>query len=234
MSRKFSRDPLQTVAASCAPARPGPKVAPAMAAAGARRARVNCFTPGTAIATPRGPAAIEALRPGDMVITRDNGPQEIRWVGQRTVSGPALRLDQALRPVRIRAGALGAGVPERDLEVSPNHRVLLLGDHPSLEAAETEVFVSAHHLVGTRGIASVDVAEVTYLHFMCDRHEVVLSNGAWTESFRPSPTALLGVTERSREELFAIFPELAGEMRAERIAPARPTYAVPQFGKLRA
>lgn len=234
MSRIFRGDPQQTSPAGRGPVRPNPERALAPGAAGARHAKVNCFTSGTEIATPRGPTAIEALRPGDMVVTRDNGPQEIRWVGRRTVSGPALRLDPSLQPVRIRAGALGAGVPERDLEVSPNHRVLLLGDHPTLEAAEAEVFVSAHHLVGTRGIASVAAAEVTYLHFMCDRHEVVLSNGAWTESFRPSPSALQGVSERSREELFAIFPDLAGDMRAERIAPARPSFAVPQFGKLRA
>ena len=234
MSRIFRRDPQPSPPATNAPVRRGAAASPVPGAAGARRTRVNCFTPGTEIATPRGPTAIEALRPGDMVVTRDNGPQEIRWAGQRAVSGPALRLDHALRPVRIRAGALGAGVPERDLLVSPNHRVLLLGDHPTLEAAEAEVFVSAHHLDGTRGIASVDVTEVTYLHFMCDRHEVVLSNGAWTESFRPSPTALQGVSERSREELLTIFPELAGEMRAGRIAPARQTYNLPQFGNLRA
>lgn len=233
MSRIVRRDPLRKPPDGYAPRRAGFGTV-SFAGAGARGAKVNCFTPGTEIATPRGRTAIEALVPGDMVITRDNGPQEIRWVGRRKVSGPVLRLDPALRPVRIRAGALGAGLPERDLQVSPNHRVLVLGDHPSLEAAETEVFVGAHHLVGTRGVDTVDLSEVTYLHFMCDRHEVVLSNGAWTESFRPSPTALRGVSDRSREELFAIFPELAGEIRAERITPARPAYTGPPFGKLRA
>ncbi|MCB1354994.1 MAG: Hint domain-containing protein [Maritimibacter sp.] len=197
-------------------------------------AKVNCFTAGTLIATPRGATAIEALAPGDVVLTRDNGAQEIRWVGQRQLSGPALRVDRDLHPVLIRAGSLGPGVPERDLQLSPNHRVLLLGDHPSLDVAEAEVFVSAHHLVGTRGIASVAVSEVSYFHFMCDRHEVVLSNGAWTESFRPSAAALQGVSDRARDELFAIFPELADRLREVQIAPARATFRPYHGGKLRA
>ncbi len=196
--------------------------------------RVNCFTLGTAIATPRGAAAIETLVPGDMVITRDNGPQEIRWAGRQDLAGAPLRLDNRLLPVLIRAGALGPGVPERDLQVSPNHRVLLLGDHPALDVAEAEVFVSARHLIGTRGIERASVAKVTYLHVMCDRHEVVLSNGAWTESFQPSDEAVQGMSDRAREELFDVFPELADICPAERFGAARPTFGAQAVRGIRA
>ena len=191
--------------------------------------RVNCFTPGTLIATPRGETAIEALRPGNLVLTRDNGPQEISWIGERLIDGPLLRLHNRLQPVLIRAGVLGNGLPERDLVVSPNHRVLLTGDHPRLDAAEAEVLVSARHLVGTRGIEQARCEAVTYLHFTCDRHEVVLSNGAWTESFQPSAKALESVSEPARAELLDLFPDLrqAGSRRAEPVRPAGRLHALP-------
>jgi len=215
-----------TVSGVATAADPGPQ-----ARAGVREGRgtraggvkVNCFTPGTRISTPRGEVAIETLRPGDRVVTRDNGAQEIRWIGQKPLKGPPLRLDSRLQPVRIRAGALGPNLPESDLRVSPNHRVLLLGDHPALETAEAEVFVSAKHLVGTKGIAQDAADEATYLHFMCDRHEVVLSNGVWTESFQPSDAALAGVAERSREEIFELFPDLRTPSKPARLRPARVT-----------
>ncbi len=196
--------------------------------------RVNCFTPGTLIATPRGAVAVETLKPGDQVVTRDNGPQDIRWIGQKRLDGPPLRLDPRLLPVLIREGALGPGLPERALSVSPGHRVLLLGDHPGLEAGEAEVFVSARHLVGTRGIEQVAVDDVTYLHFMCDRHEVVLSNGAWTESFQPADTALEAVADRAREEIFDLFPELRTGATAAGFGAARPTLGPAAARKFRA
>ncbi len=194
---------------------------------------VNCFTPGTRISTPRGDVAVEALKPGDLVVTRDNGPQEIRWIGQKALKGPPLRFDNRLQPVRIRAGALGPNLPDHDLRLSPGHRVLLLGDHRTLDVAEAEVFVSARHLVGTRGIAQDAVSEVRYLHFMCDRHEVVLSNGVWTESFQPSESALEGVAEPSREEIFELFPELRGPTVPGGFGAARttaPAHAIKKLG----
>ena len=195
--------------------------------------RFNCFTPGTVIATPRGGVLVEALAPGDLMLTRDNGPQEVRWTGRKRLSGPPLRIDNRLQPVVIRAGALGAGVPERDLLVSPNHRVLLLGNHPGLDAAEAEVLVSARHLVGTRGIGRASLAQVSYLHFMCDRHEVVLSNGAWTESFQPGDDAWNGLAERAREELIELFPDLR-RPGGQRFAAARRSVTPRGDGKLRA
>ena len=228
--RLASLSPLPTVAATVSRAVAGTLPA----AGGPGKSRVNCFTPGTLIATPRGAVAIEMLKPGDMVITRDNGPQEIRWTGRQHLAGPPLRLDNRLQPVLIRAGALGPGVPERDLQVSPNHRVLLLGEHPALKVAEAEVFVSARHLIGTRGIKRAAVAETTYLHVMCDRHEVVLSNGAWTESFQPSDHAVEGVSDRAREELFTLFPELADTGPTERFGAARPTFGAQAVRRIRA
>ena len=169
---------------------------------------IPCFTPGTLIATPTGERKVEDLEVGDRVITRDNGIQEIRWVGQKTLNGIDLIHAEHLRPVLIRAGALGNGLPERDMMVSPNHRVLVSNDKTALYFEDSEVLVAAKHLTGLDGVDVVEASHVTYIHFMFDQHEVVLSDGAWTESFQPGDMSLKGIGNAQRNEIFELFPEL--------------------------
>lgn len=146
---------------------------------------IPCFTPGTLIATPRGEVPVERLRVGDRVVTRDNGLQEVRWFGAKLLGGRAFVNAPHLRPVLIKAGALGNGLPKRDMQVSPDHRILLITDKGSDLQGEKEVFVRAGDLVGVKGIHQVDALRATYIHMMFDEHEVLMSNGAWTESYQP-------------------------------------------------
>ena len=170
---------------------------------------IPCFTPGTTIATPKGERLVEELEPGDKVITRDNGIQEIAWVGHKFMDGKQLATNPHLKPVLIKAGALGGGLPERDMLVSPNHRVLVASELTQLYFEEREVLAAAKHMTGTDGIHALDVMNTTYVHFMFERHEVVLSNGAWTESFQPGDYSLKGIGNSQRNEIFELFPELA-------------------------
>lgn len=169
---------------------------------------IPCFTPGTLVATPKGEVPVEHLKAGDRVITRDNGIQEIRWMGQKTLGWKDLAANPHLKPVLIRQGSLGNGLPERDMLVSPNHRMLVANDRTALYFDEHEVLVSAKHLVGAQGIQAIDSIGTTYIHFMFDRHEVVLGNGAWTESFQPGDQTLNGMGNAQRSEIFELFPEL--------------------------
>ncbi|MGI3211604.1 Hint domain-containing protein [Roseovarius tibetensis] len=171
---------------------------------------VPCFTPGTRIATPRGECAVEDLQVGDRIITRDNGLQEIRWIGQRALTGQELRKAPHLCPILIRAGALGRGLPLHDMLVSPQHRVLLNSDRAALYFDDREVLAAAKHMTGMEGIGPAGVRATTYIHFMFDQHEVVLSNGAWTESFQPGEQVLDGLGTEQRSEIFELFPELRG------------------------
>ncbi|MCV2889289.1 Hint domain-containing protein [Ruegeria aquimaris] len=180
-----------------------------------------CFTPGTKIATPKGERLVEELKVGDRVITRDNGIQEIRWVGARTLTGAELARAGHLNPVLIRQGALGGGLPERDMIVSPNHRILVANDKTALYFEEREVLVAAKHLIGLDGVDIVEMSEVTYIHFMFEQHEVVLSDGAWTESFQPGDQSLAGLGNAQRNELFELFPELKTAEGIEAYAAAR-------------
>ena len=182
-----------------------------------------CFTPGTLIATPRGEMPVEQLRAGDKVVTRDNGIQEIRWVGERSMTGQELRLNTHLQPVFIKRGALGNGLPEQDMLVSPNHRMLVANDRTQLYFDEHEVLVAAKHLIGSHGVYSVEAIGVNYIHFMFDRHEVVLSNGAWTESFQPGDYTLKGMGNAQRSEILELFPDLKSESGLEGYTAARRT-----------
>jgi len=182
---------------------------------------IPCFTPGTMIATPKGERRVEELKAGDRVITRDNGIQEIKWVGHKPIGFRELATSEHLQPVLIRAGALGNGLPERDMMVSPNHRVLVANDRTALYFDEREVLAAAKHLVDNKGIMSVEPMGVTYVHFMFEHHEVVLSDGAWTESFQPGDHSLKGIGNAQRQELFELFPELETRHGIEDYTAAR-------------
>ncbi|MGH1454785.1 MAG: Ig-like domain-containing protein [Paracoccaceae bacterium] len=182
---------------------------------------IPCFTPGTTIATPKGERLVEELQIGDRVITRDNGLQEIRWIGQKGLTGVQLQRNAHLKPVLIKRGALGNGLPERDMLVSPNHRVLVNNEKTALYFEEREVLAAAKHLVGAEGIHEVDVMGTTYIHFMFDHHEVVLSNGSWTESFQPGDYTLQGIGNAQRNEIFELFPELKTQTGVDDYQSAR-------------
>jgi Ca2+-binding RTX toxin-like protein len=170
---------------------------------------IPCFTPGTMIACENGEKPVEALVPGDRVVTRDHGVQELRWIGQKPLTGGELADDPRLQPVLIRAGALGPGLPARDMRVSRQHRMLLTGSRAELLFGSDEVLVRAEHLIGLPGVVQAVEREVTYVHILFDAHEVVLADGAWSESFQPGDRTMAGLDDGPRDELLRLFPELA-------------------------
>ncbi|HCZ00263.1 MAG: hemolysin-type calcium-binding protein [Rhodobacterales bacterium RIFCSPHIGHO2_02_FULL_62_130] len=179
--------------------------------AGARTAGgVICFTPDTRLMTPDGARAIQSLRPGDLILTRDNGPQPVLWSGHRRMSGARLYAMPHLRPIRFRAGALGTDRPDADLLVSPQHRMLVKGASALALFNTPEVLVAAEDLVND-GSIMVDQAmcEVTYVHILLEQHNIVWANGLETESFHPSNTALDTIDPVQREGLLAILPGVA-------------------------
>lgn len=170
---------------------------------------VICFTPGTMIATPDGPRPVEQLREGDRVQTRDNGAQEVLWIGSRRMTGARLFAMPKLRPIRFRAGALGIERPDQELVVSPDHRMLIRGGAARALFNTPEVLVAARDLVNGSTIA-VDSAlkHVTYVHLMLPDHQVLWANGVESESFHPASTAMSTLADEDRARLLAMYPEL--------------------------
>ncbi len=168
-----------------------------------------CFTPGARIAVPNGTRPVERLRVGDLVDTADSGPQPVMWVGQRLVrpKGPNW-------PVRIAAGALGTGLPLRDLVVSPQHRMMLSSPIAQRMTGVASVFLPAKKLLGLPGIA-VDRPGVVvrYIHILLPAHEVVFAEAAPTESLFVGPQLLLGLMPQERALLRS-----AGVSRAQKLA----------------
>jgi hypothetical protein len=171
---------------------------------------VICFTPDTILATEHGPRPIAQLQAGDRILTRDNGPQEILWRGHRRMTGARMHVMPHLRPIRFVRGALGIGQPDRDLLVSPQHRMLIKGAAAQALFNETEVLVSAQDLVNDRSIiVDRSLREVTYVHILLERHNIVWANGLETESFHPANTALDMVVDDQRADLLALLPNIA-------------------------
>lgn len=164
---------------------------------------VPCFTSGTLIVTAKGEKRVEDLKEGDKVFTRDNGFQELRWIGHRTV--PALG---SATPIHVAKNVLGNS---HDLLVSPNHRMLIVDPVAELYFCESEILVPAKHLVSMDGVTQQVGGLVTYVHILFDHHEIVVANGAYSESFFPGPVALNSLENETREEVLDLFPELRSE-----------------------
>lgn len=165
-----------------------------------------CFVQGTLILTADGPRPIETLRAGDLVATLDAGWQPILWLGYRQAD---LDLRPQDAPIRIAAGALGAGAPARDLRVSPQHRMLVRSPVAVRLVGASETLVAARHLLGPAGIeVQRPDGPVIYWHLLLARHHVISAEGAWTESLYPGPMAMLGFTPCQRAQIRAALPDL--------------------------
>ena len=194
-------------------------VAPSqMATANQRyRAGIPCFTPGTQILTATGPRPVEALRPGDLIQTRDNGLQPLVWVGMRRLGPEELAVVPHLRPVRIAPGALGN---DRALVVSPQHGVLTA----AARGQGTQLVRAAHlaRMAGGRARVMQGRRGVTYVHLLFDAHQIVWSNDLPSESFYPGPQALAMLHPPELREVLQLFPDLAQGAAAAIGARARP------------
>ncbi len=128
-----------------------------------------CFARGTRILTPSGYRPVEALAPGDQLVTAAGAVRPIRWIGRRTLDLQAAAPDQ---PVIFASGALAPGIPARPVRLSPLHAVYFGG-----------VLVPALHLVNGATIRQQDAGAVTYFHIELDRHDIVLTEGMPVETY---------------------------------------------------
>ena len=132
-----------------------------------------CYATGTLILTEAGEVPVEALAAGDTIVTASGAPRPIRWIGRRSYGGRFLAGRRSMLPIRIQAGALAHGIPARDLFVSPKHAMFLDG-----------ILVPAEALVNGSSITQATaIDKVTYWHIELDSHDIILAEGAPSESF---------------------------------------------------
>ena len=137
-------------------------------------ATINCFAAGTKIATPAGPRNVETLQADDLVLTPDGRETVVKWLGVQPVDSRLMH-PAKVNPVRITAGALGDGLPERDLRVSPDHAIEIDGS-----------LINAGALVNGSTIYQEQGKlpdGFTYYHIETEAHELLLAEGVAAESF---------------------------------------------------
>lgn len=161
---------------------------------------VPCFVSGTMIRTVHGDVPVERLSIGDLIATRDDGFQPVRWIGTRRV--PA---EGKMAPVRIAPNLFGT---HDEVSVSPLHRILVRNAHAELLYGSSEVLIAARDLVDGRGIRQVTGGMVEYVHLLFDRHQVVWSNGLESESFLPGPQTTGSFEQDVVAELRTLFPHM--------------------------
>lgn len=159
------------------------------------------FARGTMITLSGGrQCAIEDLAPGDRVLTRDHGPQPVRWLGRAT-----LRAVGAFAPVVITKGALGnAG----DLIVSQHHRMFLYLREAKAGLATAELLVQAKHLVDGERVLLRPGGVVDWFSIVFDRHEIIYAEGIPAESLMVNEATLQRLPPDLAEEVRAAFPGL--------------------------
>ncbi|MFD2140227.1 Hint domain-containing protein [Ancylobacter oerskovii] len=166
---------------------------------------VACFLAGTMIATPTGEVAIEKLKAGDLVLTHDGRAASVRWLALQTIS-TMFADPMKVMPIRVEAGALGDGLPIRDLYVSPDHALEIDG-----------LLVQAGALVnGTTIARHTDMPQTfVYYHVELDDHSLILAEGVPAETFVDNVT-------RRRFDNWQEAPEAAvAEMDRPRVKSAR-------------
>ncbi len=189
--------------------------------AGLRIADIVCaaFAPGTRIALPDGSLCpIAALSPGDMVLTRDNGPQPVRWIGRVTLGARG-----SLAPVVITAGTLGN---IGDLVVSPSHRIHVYQRGTSRIGGSACLLVPARHLVEGDRIYRRETAHADYLSLVFDRHEIIYAEGVPVESLVIDPAGLPVLPAPLCEEIGRRFP---GFEQARHTAPEPPAESLTEL-----
>ncbi len=152
------------------------------------------FTRGTHITMADGrQVLIEDLRPGDKVLSRDSGPQELRWIGEQT-----LRATGPFAPIIIAPGALNNS---GELTVSPNHRLFIYQRVDTIGAGQKEVMIKARHLLNGVSVIQAEGGFVDYFQLLFDKHEIIYAEGIASESLFVDTTTSLVVPQEVQKRL---------------------------------
>ncbi|MEM9716238.1 MAG: Hint domain-containing protein [Pseudomonadota bacterium] len=180
---------------------------------------VPCFCSGTKIRTADGDVLIEDLAAGDIIQTTDNGGQPLRASLTTKLTNDQLDHAPQLWPILIPRGSLGQNLPEQDLYVSRQHRMLVRSKIVQRMFDTTEVLVPAIRLIGINGIQIVQPkGAVCYHHLVFDTHQIVFANGAPSESFFPGKHALNGLSPAARAEFNTLFPNYCASQKLPDLA----------------
>lgn len=136
---------------------------------------------------------VEQLTLGDTVLTRDAGPQSIRWIGQVTT-----RAVGAFAPILIKADTLNN---INDLLVSPDHRLFVFQRSDRLGAGRSELLVRAKHLVNGDTVTIKSGGHVDYFQMLFDHHQIIFAEGIAAESMLVDPRTSAALPDEISDDL---------------------------------
>lgn len=172
------------------------------------------FIQGTTLMTDAGPQAVDWLRAGDRVITRDHGFQPILWAGRTIVPAEY----PYLSPIRFSAGCAGPNIPEQDFRLPAAHRVLLKSAWIELLFGCVEAFATAGSIVNGNDISTTHIGYATsHFHILFAAHEIVMAEGIWVESFFPDQAALAALSPEQQIHIQKLLGAEINSMKTARI-----------------
>lgn len=131
-----------------------------------------CFLEGTRLLGLHGDIAVEDMEPGDRLITNSGAMRPVRWVGKRMIDAERHPRPETVWPIRIEAGAIDHGLPERTLYLSPDHALYLDGR-----------LIPAKALVNGRSIVQEKRRHIAYYHVELETHDILLAESLPVESY---------------------------------------------------
>lgn len=150
------------------------------------------------------------VRPGDLVVTRDHGLRPVRLVLERRITRARILRDPDLAPIRLAPRAIGPMMPQRELLLAPDHKLLVPGFRVAGHEQNSCCLIEARDLAGCCDAAHIDSSgkQTGFYTLVFDTHEVFTANGLPVESFLPCGSALERMTSRLRNDLLELFPQL--------------------------
>ncbi|MDA5094917.1 Hint domain-containing protein [Aliiroseovarius sp. KMU-50] len=151
------------------------------------------------VRTARGQIPARELRIGDQMVTRDNGLQTLRWIGQsrpRPEQGPLVRV-------------LGADKSQTQVLLAPGNLVLLTNDRANLLFGSSEVLCPVQSLFASSQFEREVSATPTLCHLLFDHCELIEIGGVWVESHCPDMPRIRHTDPELFDEIVRVMPRLA-------------------------
>jgi len=128
---------------------------------------------GTQIASNIGWRAVEAIAPGDQVLTFDGGMQVVRRISRNVLWSSPTNCPEHLWPLEVPAGALGN---QREMQLLPEQNVMVESDAAEDMFGDPFVMIPASSLNGYRGITRVKPhREIVVYTLYFDQEQVVFA-----------------------------------------------------------
>ncbi len=168
----------------------------------------NALAHGSLITTTQGEVAIEDLRPGMDVVTRERGAQKVMWIGLMTHM-PNDNPQGTPLLTRVTSDRFGGGCPSPDLLAGPGARMLHRPAGVQYETPGKLAYSPLRDFIDGDGIIGLNPREpVDTYHICLRRHATIRANGLDLEAFHPGTSIRDRMGTHTLELFMSMFPHI--------------------------